>query len=164
MTTKKPFTFRQVVMLSRKDNQVKGDALPAEWSENLAQLLNQNYEKECQKHDSHFEVFGQVYPEELILIVSFVSPTHPEKLPVTCFLSCEQEHLSTPKKAEQTQKDYIDMVGLFFDEVFSNEDWDSYEPLWQEVAYKDDMYLYKITRENIGLTIAASKLLGEDEF
>jgi hypothetical protein len=54
------------------------------------------------------------------------------------------------------------VVGLFFDEIFSNEEWDEFEPNWQEVSYKHETYFFKLSRENINLTLEANRLLGPD--
>jgi hypothetical protein len=56
------------------------------------------------------------------------------------------------------------MAGMFFDEVFATEDWSEWEPNWQEVVWKDKKYFYKMTRENVTLTLEADRLLREANF
>jgi hypothetical protein len=48
------------------------------------------------------------------------------------------------------------------DEIFAQEEWSEYEPVWQELNYKKETYFYKVSRENIQLTLEANKLLGDD--
>lgn len=149
-------------MLARKASSRSGKNIPQDWIESFARLLNETYKTECKNHDRYFDVYGQIYDEELLLAVSWLSEKDEYISPITCFLSCDPEQIRDEKKVKNTQADYIDVVGLFFDEIFSSDDWDEFEPNWQEVKYKNETYYFKITRENINLTLEANKLLGED--
>lgn len=149
-------------MLARKKTSKNGKAIPQDWLESLARLLNETYATECKKHDRFFDVYGQIYTEELLLVVSWFASSDPHAAPITCFLSCEPEQMNNETKVKATQQSFIDVVGLFFDEIFSSDDWNEFEPLWQEVTYKQDKYFFKISRENINLTLEANKLLGDD--
>lgn len=149
-------------MLARKKSSKNGKGIPQDWLESLARLLNETYATECKKHDRYFDVYGQIYTEELLLVVSWFSEKDAHAAPITCFLSCEPAQMNDETKVKATQQSFIDVVGLFFDEIFSSEDWNEFEPLWQEVTYKHENYFFKISRENINLTIEANKLLGED--
>ena len=154
-------------MLARKKSSKEGKPLPSEWQESLSRLLNETYKKECQKEGRYFDVYGQIYSEELLLIVSWLSEKEQGIAPVTCFLSCEPDQMASEEKVKKTQADFIDLAGLFYDEIFSKEDWDEdevsmFEPNWQEVSHKNQNYFYKLSRENINLTLEADKLLGPD--
>lgn len=149
-------------MLARKKTSKNGKALPSEWLESLARLLNETYKTECKKNNRYFDVYGQIYSEELLVIISWLSEEQEGAAPVTCFLSCDPDQMNSEKKVKETQAHYIDVAGLFFDEIFAREDWDEFEPNWQEVTYKQQNYYYKISRENINLTLEANKLLGDD--
>lgn len=149
-------------MLARKKSSKNGKNIPQDWVESLARLLNETYKTECKKNDRYFDAYGQIYPEEILLIVSWLSEKEPNLAPIACFLSCDPDQMDSVEKVKETQKNFIELSGLFFDEIFSSEDWAEFEPLWQEVSHKNQNYFYKITRENINLTIEANKLLGED--
>lgn len=149
-------------MLARKASSKNGKSIPQDWLESLARLLNDTYKSECKQHKRYFDVFGQIYPEELLLVVSWLSESDEYLSPITCFLSCEPQHISDEKKVKATQQDFIDVVGLFFDEIFANDEWNEFEPNWQEVTYKHENYFFKLSRENINLTLEANKLLGPD--
>lgn len=151
-----------VKMLARKKTSTKGKDLPQDWVDHLALTLNETYEAECKKHNRVFDVYGQIYPEELLVIVSWLSQDQVTLAPVTCFLSCDPDQMNSEKKVKETQANYMDIAGLFFDEIFSRDDWDEFEPNWQEVTYKDQSYYYKLSRENINLTLEANRLLGDD--
>lgn len=149
-------------MLARKSKSKSGKVIPQSWSEGLSRLLNESYKTECKKQGRYFDVYGQIYQEELLVICSWPSEKDQFTAPITVFLTCEAEQMNSEKRVKETQEHYVDLIGLFFDEIFSAEDWDNFEPEWQEVTHKSQTYWYKITRENINATLEANKLLGDD--
>ena len=149
-------------MLARKKSSKNGKALPQEWLEGLSRLLNETYKSECKQNGRYFDVFGQAYPEELLLVISYLSEQDEYLAPITLFLSSEPEQIGSEEKVKETQKNFIDLVGLFFDEIFADPEWDEFESNWQEVSHKNQNYFYKISRENINATLEANRLLGED--
>lgn len=149
-------------MLARKKTSKTGKSAPQDWLEGLSRLLNETYKTECKKNDRYFDVYGQIYPEELLLVVSYLAEKDEYLAPVTLFLSCEPDQIANEKKVKETQNNFIEVVGLFFDEIFADSEWNEFEPTWQEVTHKNQNYFYKLTRENINLTIEANRLLGAD--
>lgn len=149
-------------MLARKKSSKSGKNIPQDWVEGLNRLLNETYKSECKLNGRYFDVFGQIYPEELLVVVSYLSEKDEYLSPITCFLSCEPEQMANEDKVKETQKNFIDLVGLFFDEIFADDEWDKFEPTWQELKYKHETYFFKLSRENINLTLEADKLLGDD--
>jgi hypothetical protein len=149
-------------MLGRLKSSHKGETLPTDWQESLSRLLNETYQKTCEKDKCYFDVFGQIFSEELLLIVSYLSEENEAAAPVTLFLSCEQDQIKSEKIVKETQNNYLELTGLFFDEIFGAKEWNEFEPNWQEVEHNKQKYFYKISRENINLTIEANKLLGEE--
>ena len=155
-------SIRQVVMLARKKTSKNGKAMPQEWIESLGRLLNETYKQECKQNGRYFDVYGQVYKEELLLAVTYLSEKDEYVMPISLFLSSEPDQFASEDKVKETHKNFIDLVGLFFDEIFADEEWDGFEPVWQEVTHKNQNYFYKISRENLNATLEANKLLGED--
>ncbi len=149
-------------MLARKKTSKQGKPIPQDWTEGLARLLNETYKTECKQNGRYFDAYGQIYQDELLLIVSYLSEKDEYLAPITLFLSSEPDQISTPEKVKDTQANYIDISGLFFDEIFADEEWNGFEPVWQEVSHKNQNYFYKITRENINATLEADRLLGPD--
>ena len=147
-------------MLARKKTSRQGKAIPQDWVEGLSRLLNETYKTECKQNGRYFDVYGQIFQEELLVIVSYLSEKDEYLAPVTLFLSSDPDQISCPEKVKDTQANFIDITGLFFDEVFGDEEWSEFEPLWQEVSHKKQNYFYKITRENINATFEADRLLG----
>jgi hypothetical protein len=158
----KIFPLRQVVMLARKKSSKNGKVIPLEWTEGVGRLLNETYKDQSTKEGRYFDVYGQVFPEEMLLIVSYLSETDQNILPITLYLSADPNQISTVEKVKETQQNFIDLVGLFFDEILSNTDWNEFEPNWQEVTHHHQNYFYKLTRENFNLTLEANRLLGPD--
>lgn len=149
-------------MLARNKKSTSGKVLPLDWSEGLARLMNETYKRECKEQGRYFDVYGQIYTEELLVIVSWLSEKDEYLAPITLFLTCEADQINSEKKVKETQENYIEIIGLFFDEIFASEEWNEFEPAWQEVTHKHQNYWYKITRENINATLEANKLLGDD--
>jgi hypothetical protein len=149
-------------MFARKTNSKNGKSIPQDWSESFSRLLNETYKKECDQSKRYFDVYGQIYAEELLLVVSWLSEEDEYISPISCFLSCEKEDMNEEKKVKETQNNYMEVVGLFFDEIFANNEWDEFEPNWQEVTFKNHTYFFKLSRENINLTLEANRLLGPD--
>lgn len=149
-------------MLGRLKTSKKGQALPTDWLESLARLLNETYKKECKTSDRYFDVYGQIYPEELLLVISYLSEKDESLSPISLFLTSDLSKISTEQSVKETQKNYIEMAGLFFDEIFANDEWNEFEPVWQQVTHNNNNFHYKLSRENINLTLEADRLLGDD--
>jgi len=154
--------MRQVVMIARKSSSKKGTNVPQDWTDRLALELTETYQDACKKHSRTFDIYGQIYSDELLVVASWISEKDQYSAPITCFLSCDKEHFNTEKKFRETEDNFVDIFGLFFDEIFARDDWDEFEPNWQEVTHKKVTYFYKISRENIAQTLEANKLLGDD--
>jgi len=150
-------------MFARKTSSKNGKSIPQDWLVSFGILLNETYQSECEKHSRTFDVYGQIYDEELLIVVSWISEKDEYIAPITCFLSCEPEQMKDDTKVKTTQINFIDVVGIFFDEIFAADEWNEFEPNWQEVNYKQENYFFKLSRENVNLTLEANKLLG-DEF
>lgn len=149
-------------MLARNKNSKGGKAIPQDWSEGLARLLNETYKRETKAQNRYFDVYGQIFSDELLVVTSWLSEKDEYESPITLFLSCEADQMNTEKKVKETQENFMDLIGLFFDEIFASDDWNEFEPAWQEVGHNNQNYWYKITRENVNATLEANKLLGED--
>ncbi len=151
-------------MLARKPESTQGVALPVEWSDSVSRLLNQTYQDNCDAQKRSFDVFGQIYPEELLVIVAFLPKGESTESATTLFLSCDKTDMASAEKARATQETFVDLAGLFFDEIFATEDWSEWEPNWQPVEWKGKSYYYKLTRENVSLSLEADRLLKEAGF
>lgn len=149
-------------MFSRLEHDVKPVLFPKDWAEGLKQILLNIYGDKCIEEEKTFEVFGFSYPSEVLLIISYVG-LDKFTTPVTLFLSSDLNEKINPEKIIDRM---FDSAGIFFDQYFAHEDtedqiWDEYILDWDEAEFGNEKFFYRVTRENVGLTIEADLLLGE---
>lgn len=150
-------------MFSRLDHETPAVFFPKEWAEGLKQILLNIYGEYCIKNEKTFEVFGFSYPNEVLLIISLVGLDKFET-PITLFISSD---LNEKNASDKIMDNMFDSAGVFFDTYFahdpsSEELWDEYILDWEETEFSSAKFFYKITRENISLSIQADLLLKED--
>jgi hypothetical protein len=149
-------------MFRRSETEIAPLPLPPEWLNPFKQTLLNLYGDKCIKEERTFEIYAYTYPEEALLIVSYVG-LDPFVAPLTLFLSID---LKLALKPEKSFDILSDSVGIFFDHYFAingdNEDiFDEYVHDWEEEEISGNKIYFKITRENIALSLEANKLLGE---
>lgn len=149
-------------MFSRLDHDIPAVLFPKDWAESLKQILLNIYGDKCLKDDRTFEVYGFSYPNEVLMIVSYVG-LDKNVLPLTLSVSAD---LSAETKVSELQDDMFDFVGVFLDNFFATEESDDeiFEDFvldWEETEFNNKKFFFKVTRENIALTMAADALLGE---
>ena len=149
-------------MFSRMEHDIAAVLFPKDWADGLKQILLNIYGEKCLKDDKSFEVYGFSYPNEVLMIVSYVG-LDKFTAPITLFLSA---NLNEKTKTDEIINDMFDSVGIFLDSYFAKSDdaseiWDDYVLDWEETEVEKNQFFYKITRENIGLSIEADRLLGK---
>lgn len=143
-------------MHSRKDQNQDLTKLPNNWLRDLGELLNSTYKDQCDKKNKSFLVLGHTYPDEVVLIVSFLDEKSLGSIPVTLILSAD---LDEKNKSDELLEVLVEFIGIFFDQVFSSEEWDDYNPNWEMEEIKDLKIYFTVSRENILLTIKANGIL-----
>ncbi len=149
-------------MFSRNDHETQAVLFPKEWGESLKQILLNIYGEHCIKDEKTFEVYGFSYPTEALMIISYAGLDKYEA-PVTLFVSSDLDEKTDTDKIMDTM---FDSAGVFFDSYFAraedeDEIWDEYVLDWEESEFGSDKIFYKVTRENVGLSMQADLLLGE---
>lgn len=134
--------------------------LPHEWLEEFTGTLNTVYHEQLEKNNRFIDVYGEIYEKEFVVIVSYVHNNDQLTSPVSLFIS--HDNLDDSKKFKSTLNDLINFTGVVLDSVFAAEDWNEYVLTWTENNYKDSNFFYKITRENLSLTIQAEALLNKE--
>jgi hypothetical protein len=147
-------------MFRRLETDTLETSLPEKWCKEFKQTLLKIYGEKCLRDDKTFEIYAFSYPDEALLIVSYCG-LDPYIAPTTLFLSVD---LNESAKVEKLFDTMCDSVGIFFDHYFandiSNEDiFDEYVHEWEEEELNGLKIFYKITRENIALTLEANRLL-----
>ena len=135
----------------------EGKDLPEEWAESVTRILTEAYYQQSEDDNSFFDVYGRIFEKEFIVVVSYVKHDQLEASPKTLFVS--HDVLENSKTFKKALEDIVDYVGLVFDDIFSQEDWSEYNANWTENDYKGHKFFYKITRENISLTLQAEEIL-----
>lgn len=143
-------------MHSRKDQNQELIKLPHDWLADLGELLNATYKEHCNKKNKSFLVLGHTFPDEVVLIVSFLDEKTLGSIPITLILSAD---LDEKNKSEELLEVLVEFIGIFFDQVFSQDEWDDYNPIWEMEEIKGCKIHYMISRENILLSLKAEEFL-----
>lgn len=145
------------------DDEKLGEPLESEWQIEVNTLLNDVYLDQREKHVKNFKVFAFRYDQEMVFIASFLNEDSPNESAITCYLSTE------PTKLERKSflKTMVDGFGMLFDDIFYKldsgaPDSEVYFNDWRIIKIGQSEAFYKISRENVDLTIQASKLLSEN--
>ena len=145
-------------MLSRYEQEKSGIAFPEEWTKKLQKLLTSLYLKEVEKRQQEFSVFALGYANEILLVIT-LADKEAMGIPVSYFASCD---LDTTKEPMKQLDAMADSVGVFFDQYFTEENWDDFIDIWTEAEVKKQKFFYKVVRENAALTLEADRLLAEN--
>ena len=145
-------------MLARLEHLEEGADLPEDWKEDLQAILESTYQDQMAVQNKEFFVYGKIYSNELLLIISLYTKDDPTAIPTSCFLSADMQEKSPAKKILNA---LVDATGLFLDSYFQDENWDQYQVQWTKEETKKVSFFYKVTRENIPLTLEANELLKE---
>ena len=141
--------------------QTTGKQLPQEWTDNLMQTLNEAYADEIEAKNSFFDIYGEIYDQEFVVIASLMHQADLGIAPVSVFIS--HDVLADQKHFRSVLKSLVDLMGLIFDDVFTKPDWSEYNANWTENKFKGNNFFYKITRENVSLTLQAEEILKKGE-
>lgn len=143
-------------MHSRKDQNQDLIKLPNDWLRDLGDLLNSTYKDQCDKKNKSFLVLGHTFPNEVVLIISFLDEKSLGSIPITLILSAD---LDEKNNSEKLLAVLVEFIGIFFDQVFSSDEWDDYNPNWEMEEIKDLKIYFTVSRENILLTVKANEIL-----
>jgi hypothetical protein len=151
------FYHKESFMFSRKEQDVKANHFPSSWTESITTLLSNVYLQKKELSSKDFKVLGLIYPDELTLVVSLYNKDILHETPTT-FIASSDLNDRDPKKLMSS---LVNSIGIFFDNVFSKTDWSDYSPNWQIAQLKDVEFYYKISRENVMLTLEAEEILNK---
>lgn len=163
----------------RKDTVLRSTKLPRDYLKMVEDVFNKNFSNFLLKEKSGRESFvaqGEVYPDELVLVISL---KHPGNLRMTtCYASVDYppKKLKTeggaqaPASAEAVQlavNQCVDAVASFFNTFFEEGrpvDYDlEYRQNWTAVEIEKNTPVYlRINRDNPELEAQADELLAND--
>lgn len=145
-------------MLSRKEQERAGVPLPEKWCENAEATLYAAYQNYADQQKKEFQFHGFTYEDEVFIAASYLDSSNLLDAPVTYLVSVDLEE---GKKADNILEVLLDSMGIFFDGYFSDPDWNAYEANWTEAEFKKQPFYYRVTRENVALTLQAERLLNQ---
>lgn len=139
------------------DENFEKKELPAEWTESFTRTLTDAYFERSEKDNCFFNVYAEILEKEFVVIISYLH--HNDQLVAPITLSISHDLVEDSKKFKVALDDLVNFSGLIFDDIFGTEDWHDYIPSWTEGKFKQSTFYYKITRENISLTLQAEEIL-----
>ena len=131
--------------------------LPSDWCDALTNLLNATYEEKANKDNHFFDVIGKIFEKESILFISYLNKSDYSASPIT--LSISFDNLNDSDALKSILDICVSLTSLIFDDIFSQENWREYVLNWTENEIDGHKLFYKITRENMSLTLQAEELL-----
>ena len=150
-------------MFSRHDDrQEKSNQIPKEILSFIDKLIAETFEKRLKSKNLELSIFGELYENEIVLIFSLLNSQDPNLNTISLFVS---DDISIDSKLEKKVDHLINSSSEFFETILNSSEeqlLELYSPRWQITDLKSDNFYYKISRENIQLTIEANKLLSEE--
>lgn len=143
--------------LLEENQEISRKPLPNEWTEEFTRVLTDTYFERSEKDNRFFDVYGEIYDKDFVVIASYIHHDDQLKSPISIFIS--HDVLEDSKEFKSTLKNLVDFMGLILDDIFAIDEWSDYNNTWTENAYKGSNFFYKITRENISLTLQAEQFL-----
>ncbi|MEX0799201.1 MAG: hypothetical protein WD025_07135 [Bacteriovoracaceae bacterium] len=122
--------------------------------------MTEAYLAQSEKDNRFFDVYGQIYDEEFLVIISYIHHSDQMAAPISIFIS--HDTTSGSKETASALKALMDLSGHILDDIFSQKDWNKFVPHWTENKFRDHTFHYKITRENVSLSLQAEELLKKD--
>jgi len=140
--------------------ETKKSMLPNEWTEELVRTLSEAYYVQSEKDNSFFDVYGEITEKEFVVVASYLHHEDQMKAPISLFIS--HDVVDDSKAFKKVLKSLVDLTGEIFDDAFASDDGPDYVATWTGSKYKTCDFHYKITRENISLTVQAEAFLEKD--
>ncbi|MCO4754755.1 MAG: hypothetical protein KC478_09735 [Bacteriovoracaceae bacterium] len=154
------------MLLGRHEDSVfaKGKSLPTEWTEEVVKVLTETYLERSEKDNRFFDVHAQSFEKETVVVISYIHHSDQLAAPISIFISLENDEKMDSKELSKALKALVDLSGHVLDDIFAQEDWNEFFPNWTENKFKDYTFHYKITRENVSLSLQAEEILKGKEF
>ena len=139
-------------MLSRHNEEMDGVDLPVEWLNELTLAVTATYGNTLQSKGYEIKTFGELFKGEVCVAFSLSGSSGC----ITLMLSIDLDPKKEPKELLDKA---INHSSEFFDLIINSEGEDIFQPNWVKSELKGSDFFFKITREDISLTLEANKLL-----
>ena len=150
-------------MLSRKQQVSEGIEIPEHWTQNTKTALSVRFAGNPNIKNKEFSVYGKVYPDEILLIGSLVSNEDTHQGCSTVFVSSDIKEIpdAGSKAYRGLLNSLIDAMGYIFDDFLAQTGHQNYDIQWFQETIGKQEFFYRMSRENIALTLEADRLLKE---
>lgn len=169
-------------MERRKDTQFRGERLPSEYLNMIRGVFGQNFSEKLKgkgKNREAFVVFGEVYPDEILVAVSLKNPVNLRMTTAYASLDFPPPSLkgesggpalmtnSTSDAVQMSVNSCIDVIASFFQTYFDEDrpvDYDQeYRQDWVTVDIDKTTKVYlRINRDNLELEAASDDFLAQN--
>lgn len=146
-------------MFSRKNEEMTPTLLDAMGTEVIRLLFADTYKNECKKLRKTFFAHIEIYPDEILYILSLIDPKDESIIPLSLFFSIDK---SDKTELAPILEKLNESASIFFDQYFAvseDEAIEFYQHDWSEGEFGNNTLFYRVSRENIKLTLEAEKLL-----
>jgi hypothetical protein len=138
---------------SHKNEENSGTILPEKWVNQLSALIQETF-PEMQNRKALY--WGEYFTNELLLIASIYNEAT-SKIPYTILLSIEINS-TQEKEIKKVLDSATQVLGVIIEDYLTSEEELEYVPTWTENQLQQQKFNYRITREDILLTLEANKL------
>lgn len=142
-------------MLARKEHDKPGTIFPDTWINEVSDLLHQIYEQHLLHSKRELSVYGEIFNDEVLLILSLCPEGNASAAHFSIFLSADLTEKSDPKKVLDQLIDYSDVI---LNNYLRGGELDNFGIWFNETINKLEFF-YKLSKENVALTLEANKLL-----
>lgn len=150
-----------IEFFSRLNENKPGTDLPKNWLENISLLINDTY-PELFKLDKSCQVWAELFDKELLIILSLFDKNR-SMAPTTISISSDLLK-NSEKELKRVLDKSVETLGMIVESYLASleqdELWD-YTPEWTEEKKNKFTFFYRVTREDIELTLKANQLLDQ---
>lgn len=155
----------------RKKQTRKPTSLPKEFMKTVSDLFQKQFKSKLS--GSTFLVYGDLYPDEVVLCVSL---SHPKSLPAASMHisnSIAKNVAENPEKVTEQLKSMVDVAASWFSQCFGDgktgveaalEELKDANTEWQEFEWEGQQLFVKLNRTNYTLEKAAEDFLKKKGF
>ncbi len=149
-------------MFFRKYEEIMGIHYPKEWRDQTAISFGAYFENHPIQNDHTFEAFGFHHLDETVIIISLV-PFSEISSPISLFISKDlnEKERNSEREFNKAKDSILDVVGMIMKDLLDDFDNFQYILNWTEYEFRKEKFFYKLTRENIDLTIKTEEILSE---
>lgn len=147
-------------LFTRFEHDCSGKELPQSWNDNALDLLNEVFADKFLMFQQKPLLFGRIYSNELLIILSILDARFEDKAPLTCFFSFDVLD-DTAKKIPSIINNLVDAMGVILDDYFNHPDEMDYSGSWTHETFGQTTFYLRISRENIESTLKANELLNK---